>query len=329
MFCKVSRYYSFGMAMPGRTYSNSSYKFGFNGQENDDEIYIGLKTAEFWEYDTRSGRRWNLDPKPIEGISDYSTFRNNPVIFIDPKGDVVPIEGTKKEKRQFIRMLNKTTGNKYDINSEGNLFNKNGKVNTKTNKRKSGELSQLVESAIAKKEKIEINLTTNDNTVAFDRYLDGKVDVHDLKVTPRIFKAGQLAHLFSERLNWKDGYENKDKRTDANWQDAHDNFGIPTESRVVTSMLKIPYGARVIKMEAGEDPYTVLFLDAYHGVMTMTLYHKRSEVWSYGTKNYLMTMGATNNIIGSGMSPTGQTTNESRPKVGQVFKVEPIKIIKK
>ena len=43
-----------------RTYSTSSYRYGFGGQENDNEInsLSGSKTtAEFWEYDSRLGRR--------------------------------------------------------------------------------------------------------------------------------------------------------------------------------------------------------------------------------------------------------------------------------
>ncbi len=65
------------------------YRFGFNGQERTDEIKgIGNhNTALYWEYDTRLGRRWNLDPKRIIGISDYSVNSNNPIFYIDPLGD--------------------------------------------------------------------------------------------------------------------------------------------------------------------------------------------------------------------------------------------------
>lgn len=65
-------------------------RFAFNGQEKVDEI-SGLgnhNTALFWEYDTRLGRRWNVDPvvKPFE--SSYATFSDNPIFNIDPNGDI-------------------------------------------------------------------------------------------------------------------------------------------------------------------------------------------------------------------------------------------------
>jgi len=46
-------------------------------------------TAEFWEYDPRIGRRWNLDPRPVTGLSEYSAFNGNPIMFSDPLGDSV------------------------------------------------------------------------------------------------------------------------------------------------------------------------------------------------------------------------------------------------
>lgn len=65
--------------------------FGFNGQEKDNEVAGegNSYTAEFWHYDTRLGRRFNLDPVDQISISNYAAFRNNPIIFIDPLGDEV------------------------------------------------------------------------------------------------------------------------------------------------------------------------------------------------------------------------------------------------
>lgn len=80
----------FGMLLTGRNWeSGGQYRYGFNGQEQDDEVYENgnLNTAEFWGYDTRLGRRWNLDIvlKPWE--TPYSTFGDNPILYQDLKGN--------------------------------------------------------------------------------------------------------------------------------------------------------------------------------------------------------------------------------------------------
>jgi RHS repeat-associated protein len=104
---------SFGSIMEGRSYegdTNLRYRFGFNTQEKDDEIYGAGNsiTAEFWEYNTRLGRRWNLDPKPLQGISQYACFGNNPISNIDPDGQFV-IKGRNREERRNLRFIIKET----------------------------------------------------------------------------------------------------------------------------------------------------------------------------------------------------------------------------
>lgn len=91
-------YYPFGMLQPGRCFNGNYYRFGFNGQEKTDEINgsSNHNTALFWEYDTRLGRRWNLDPNPQISISDYASFANNPILFTDLLGDIVEIKGEVK-----------------------------------------------------------------------------------------------------------------------------------------------------------------------------------------------------------------------------------------
>ncbi|GAB2808405.1 hypothetical protein [Ferruginibacter profundus] len=76
------------MIMPGRKFTQgSSYRYGFNGQEKSEEIGEGFTTAEFWEYDARLARRWNVDPKQKAWESPYACFSNNPIINIDIHGD--------------------------------------------------------------------------------------------------------------------------------------------------------------------------------------------------------------------------------------------------
>jgi hypothetical protein len=56
-------------------------------------------TAMFWEYDSRLGRRWNLDPKPFVGLSEYACLGDNPIWFCDIHGDIIdPASDKDKEK---------------------------------------------------------------------------------------------------------------------------------------------------------------------------------------------------------------------------------------
>jgi hypothetical protein len=66
---------------------DKGYRYGFNTQEKDDEIAEGHYTAEYWVYDSRLGRRWNLDPVVKFDLSGYSVLHNSPIIYIDIKGD--------------------------------------------------------------------------------------------------------------------------------------------------------------------------------------------------------------------------------------------------
>ena len=64
------------------------YRYFFNGQEVDNEIFgeIANFTAEFWQYDSRLGRRWNLDPLFKAYESPYACFAGNPIWYNDKFG---------------------------------------------------------------------------------------------------------------------------------------------------------------------------------------------------------------------------------------------------
>ncbi|HEY4800877.1 MAG TPA: hypothetical protein VII99_17500, partial [Bacteroidia bacterium] len=107
-------YYAFGMLMPGRSFNNNSYDFGFGGQMKVDEVTGSSGThytAEFWEYDPRTGRRWNTDPIIMPWESPYATFSNNPIYFSDPTGaqsegpDDPPSGAVKKDDEAWLNEL--------------------------------------------------------------------------------------------------------------------------------------------------------------------------------------------------------------------------------
>jgi RHS repeat-associated protein len=83
-------YYPFGFTMPGRTYENVKYRYGFQGMENEDNL-LGENnsyTTEYRQYDPRVGRWLSVDPKAglFSSHSPYNAMLNNPLVFTDVKG---------------------------------------------------------------------------------------------------------------------------------------------------------------------------------------------------------------------------------------------------
>jgi RHS repeat-associated protein len=84
-------YYPFGSLMPGRKYNAGEYRFGFNGQEKDDEIagVTGSHLAfEYRIYDSRLGRFLSVDPlfKEYSWNSTYAFAENDVIRNLDLEG---------------------------------------------------------------------------------------------------------------------------------------------------------------------------------------------------------------------------------------------------
>jgi RHS repeat-associated protein len=80
------------MMMPGRTYSaGDSYRYGFNGKENDNEVKGEGNSLDFGArvYDSRIGRFLSIDnyANKFPFFSAYSYGGNRPMSALDVKGD--------------------------------------------------------------------------------------------------------------------------------------------------------------------------------------------------------------------------------------------------
>jgi YD repeat-containing protein len=80
-------YYPFGQEMPGRKWvGGNEYRYSHNSHEREDEIFENAQSAEHWMFDSRIGRRWEIDPMTYEWQSPYAVFNNNPIYYADPLG---------------------------------------------------------------------------------------------------------------------------------------------------------------------------------------------------------------------------------------------------
>ncbi|WP_452223472.1 RHS repeat-associated core domain-containing protein [Lacinutrix chionoecetis] len=83
-------YYPFGMLLPNRHKASSSYRYGFQGQEKDDEIKGEGNSInyKFRMHDPRVGRFFAVDPleRSYPFQSPYVFAGNNPILYIDYLG---------------------------------------------------------------------------------------------------------------------------------------------------------------------------------------------------------------------------------------------------
>jgi RHS repeat-associated protein len=104
-------------------YSND-YRFGFNGQEKDNEIKGTGNSLDFGAriYDSRLGRWLSLDPlqKKYPSLSPYNFCANNPIIYVDADGRAFAIAGDLKMAKMDIHsIVNSKNRSKISISNDG------------------------------------------------------------------------------------------------------------------------------------------------------------------------------------------------------------------
>lgn len=80
------------MLLPNRHGNSSDYRYGFQGQELDNEIKGegNSYTTYFRQYDPRVARWLSVDPVTMDSESPYTSMLNNPILFNDVDGDCPP-----------------------------------------------------------------------------------------------------------------------------------------------------------------------------------------------------------------------------------------------
>ena len=105
-------------------YDNGGYRYFFNGQEGDGEVYGsgGLAGYEFREYDTRLGRWWGVDPE-VSKFPDESPFLfcgGNPILYLDKYGRYKLPKNEARKSSIFAKYLAKYMQN--DVLNSSNIL---------------------------------------------------------------------------------------------------------------------------------------------------------------------------------------------------------------
>jgi hypothetical protein len=231
-----------------------AYRYGFNGQEKVDEISgIGNhNTALFWEYDTRLGRRWNVDPVDQMSISNYACFRNNPVIFVDVNGDKAffAFEGENKEsdRLNLQAKINKGLDGFFtaiiDAKTGELLISK---VEAKDIENATAEVQafiNVIKNAVESKTDINIGIVSNSIDVSVGDYEFSKIDIADLDAIdnmknntglPNVATSqSKLGHEISEQQEKQEkGFKGKE-----GFINSHKKTGLKNENKIIGNNVK-------------------------------------------------------------------------------------------
>lgn len=81
-------YYAFGMEQPGLTYNAGSYRYGFNGKENDKDIENGAQDYGERIYNDRLGKFLSVDPlmESYPMLTPYQFSSDSPIGGVDLDG---------------------------------------------------------------------------------------------------------------------------------------------------------------------------------------------------------------------------------------------------
>lgn len=107
------------MQMPGRTFSSNSYRYGFNGKENDNEVKGSGNQQDYGLriYDSRLAKFLSVDPltKKYPELTPYQFASNTPIQAVDLDGaEALFVHGTWSDKTTweggFVKNMLRATG---------------------------------------------------------------------------------------------------------------------------------------------------------------------------------------------------------------------------
>lgn len=160
-----THYYPFGLTMAGISSKALNFgapenKYKFNGIEQNNDFDLNIYDAQYRNLDPQIGRFWQIDQRPTESISLYSSMFNNPVLINDPLGDtgrigtltdnVIKANGKEYKKTDLVNGLvnqwSKISGLKLSLNENGDLVNEGVASNKGISKTARDEILNLIKS---------------------------------------------------------------------------------------------------------------------------------------------------------------------------------------
>ena len=192
-------YSAFGAPLVGRTFSSSSYRYGFNGKENDNELKGYGNSVDYGMriYDPRLGRFLSVDPIGYDypWNSCYAYAENEPISNID-------LDGLEKKKGNIFNVAKCFDFTKHNKHSNSHVSHFDLQIFTRNHHRKIHKVTRKED--IEKKQ--NSNLPNDKSKPAGDKETtepqgdNGQKKVRDGEVTvPKFFTSYADGDVYKDK----------------------------------------------------------------------------------------------------------------------------------
>lgn len=145
----------------------------------------------------------SADPFQPQSWNRYNYVRNNPLLYVDPTGEILVFSGSKQDLEALKQLVNKNLhGYKLEISKNGTA----SLVATNSSGQASPEqktLATALSMAINRPEVVRASPVSGDSGVMVGQYVTGKIDVGDIAAFgtgPGPSSASVLTHEITEQM---------------------------------------------------------------------------------------------------------------------------------
>lgn len=207
--------------------TTNRHKFGGKELQNA----VGLEYLDFIarQYDPAGAMFLSVDPRAEKyyNLSHYGYAANNPIFYIDPRGDTLNVSSASASATTAYHQINKDAmGGFYETSFDANgnvVITSTGIKGTMTDEQKKYHetLSTVVNSTVT----TSINVVENDNSITVGDINTKTIDVGDMNAIDQnnqVVKAGNLmAHEVWEQFNIAYGIPKGDAHVSASHKEGY------------------------------------------------------------------------------------------------------------